>query len=92
MKSATAASVPVLVAISASHFLNDIIQSLLPSIYPMLKQNFHLGFAQIGMITFTAQLTASLLQPVVGMATDRRPVPWSLACSAARLAAPARTG
>jgi MFS transporter, FSR family, fosmidomycin resistance protein len=68
----------MLVAISFSHLLNDTIQALLPSIYPLLKTSYGLSFAQLGMITFTFQLTASLLQPVVGMVTDRRPMPYSL--------------
>jgi MFS transporter, FSR family, fosmidomycin resistance protein len=69
----------VLFAISFSHLLNDTIQALLPSIYPLLKDNYRLTFAQLGLITFTFQFTASLLQPVVGWYTDRRPYPWSLA-------------
>lgn len=69
---------PVLVAISFSHFLNDLIQSLLPAIYPMLKASYSLSFAQIGLITLAFQITASLLQPVVGLYTDRRPKPFSL--------------
>lgn len=69
----------VLLAISFSHLLNDTIQALLPSIYPLLKQNYHLTFAQLGLITFTFQFTASLLQPLVGLYTDRRPMPYSLA-------------
>jgi FSR family fosmidomycin resistance protein-like MFS transporter len=68
----------LLFAISFSHLLNDTIQALLPSIYPLLKTSYGLSFAQLGMITFTFQLTASLLQPVVGMVTDRRPMPYSL--------------
>jgi FSR family fosmidomycin resistance protein-like MFS transporter len=68
----------VLAAVSASHFLNDLIQSLLPSIYPILKSNYALDFGQIGLLTFTYQLTASLLQPLVGYYTDRRPLPFSL--------------
>ena len=71
-------SYAVLVMISFCHFLNDMIQSLLPAIYPILKGNFHLDFAQVGMITFTNQLTASVLQPVVGSYTDKRPQPFSL--------------
>jgi FSR family fosmidomycin resistance protein-like MFS transporter len=70
----------ILAAISLSHFLNDVIQSLIPAIYPMLKENFHLNFSQIGLITFTFQLCASLLQPVIGSFTDKRPQPYSLAC------------
>jgi MFS transporter, FSR family, fosmidomycin resistance protein len=69
----------VLAAISFSHFLNDMIQSLLPAIYPLLKSSFDLSFAQIGLITLTFQMTASILQPVVGYYTDRRPKPYSLA-------------
>jgi MFS transporter, FSR family, fosmidomycin resistance protein len=68
----------ILIAISVSHLLNDTIQSLLPAIYPVLKQNFALSFAQIGLITLVFQLTASLLQPVVGIVTDRKPMPYSL--------------
>ncbi|MBP0600141.1 MFS transporter [Herbaspirillum sp. LeCh32-8] len=69
----------VLGAISFSHFLNDMIQSLLLAIYPLLKSNFHLSFAQIGLITLTFQVTASLLQPLVGLYTDKHPRPYSLA-------------
>ena len=70
--------VPVLAAISFSHLLNDTIQSLLPAIYPILKSSYHLSFAQIGLMTLTLQLTASLLQPVVGIYTDRHHTPYSL--------------
>ena len=66
--------VGILAAISVSHLLNDTIQSLIPSIYPILKSSFQLNFSQIGLIALTLQLTASLLQPVVGMYTDRRPM------------------
>lgn len=69
----------ILLALSLSHMLNDMIQSLLPAIYPLLKQSFQLSFAQIGLITFAFQLTASLLQPLVGFSTDRHPKPYSLA-------------
>lgn len=68
----------ILAAISVSHLLNDTMQSLVPSIYPILKSSFHLTFAQIGLIALTLQLTASLLQPAVGMYTDRRPMPYAL--------------
>src|SRR6266853_6245368 len=68
----------VLAAISFCHLLNDMSQSLLPAIYPILKSSFHLDFGQIGLITLTSQLTASLLQPVVGIYTDKRPTPYSL--------------
>jgi len=69
----------VLGAISFSHFLNDMIQSLILAIYPLLKGKFQLTFAQIGLITLTYQVTASLLQPMVGLYTDRNPKPYSLA-------------
>jgi MFS family permease len=64
---------PILLMISISHLLNDTIQSLIPSIYPLVKTSFHLNFAQVGLITLTFQLAASLLQPLVGHYTDRRP-------------------
>lgn len=69
----------ILFAISFSHFLNDTLQSLIPSIYPLIKSDFHLSFSQVGLITLTFQLTASLLQPFVGNYTDKRPQPYSLA-------------
>jgi FSR family fosmidomycin resistance protein-like MFS transporter len=69
----------VLIAISVSHMLNDTLQSLIPAIYPVVKDGFHLTFAQVGLITLTFQLTASILQPLVGAFTDRRPQPFSLA-------------
>ncbi|WP_323120888.1 MFS transporter [Burkholderia alba] len=69
---------PVLGAISFSHLLNDMIQSLILAIYPMLKANFSLSFAEIGLITLTYQITASLLQPLVGHYTDKHPQPYSL--------------
>jgi FSR family fosmidomycin resistance protein-like MFS transporter len=65
-------------AISFAHLLNDMIQSLILAIYPILKEGFHLSFAQVGLITLTYQVTASLLQPMVGMITDRKPMPFSL--------------
>ncbi len=68
----------ILAAISFCHLLNDMMQSLLPAIYPILKENYGLDFGQIGIITFTFQLTASLLQPVIGYYTDHRPKPYSL--------------
>jgi len=68
----------ILAAISFCHLLNDMVQSLIPAIYPILKSSFHLDFGQIGLITLTYQLTASLLQPLVGTYTDRRPHPYSL--------------
>jgi FSR family fosmidomycin resistance protein-like MFS transporter len=68
----------VLGAVSSCHLLNDTVQSLIPAIYPMLKAGFGLSFAQVGLITLTFQLTASLLQPLVGAYTDRHPKPYSL--------------
>jgi len=68
----------VLAAVSASHFLNDMIQSLLPAVYPLLKSSYALDFGQIGLITLVFQITASLLQPVIGTFTDRRPTWFSL--------------
>ncbi|MEI2455258.1 MFS transporter [Lysobacter firmicutimachus] len=65
--------------LSVCHLLNDMIQSLLPAIYPLLKDAFALDFGQIGLITLTFQVTASLLQPLVGIYTDKRPMPYSLA-------------
>ncbi|HET8883659.1 MAG TPA: MFS transporter [Solimonas sp.] len=80
----TAAAAPrtgfgVLGAISFAHFLNDMIQSLILAIYPLLKASFALSFAQIGLITLTYQISASLLQPLIGLYTDKRPQPNSLA-------------
>lgn len=69
---------PILFTISFSHLLNDMLQSVIPSIYPLIKQNLHLTFSQIGLITFTFQITASLLQPFVGHYTDKTPRPFSL--------------
>ena len=77
--SAGSTAYKVLGAISFSHFLNDTMQSLMLAIYPLFKAQFHLNFAQIGLITLAFQLTASLLQPLVGYYTDRRPQPFSLA-------------
>jgi FSR family fosmidomycin resistance protein-like MFS transporter len=68
----------ILMAISVCHFVNDMISSLLPAIYPMLKGSFNLSFAQIGLITLVYQTTASLLQPVIGYWADKRPRPFSL--------------
>jgi MFS transporter, FSR family, fosmidomycin resistance protein len=69
----------ILLAISFSHLLNDMMQSLIPAMYPMLKSSYRLSFVQIGLLTFTYQITASLLQPVIGAFTDRKPKPYSLA-------------
>jgi FSR family fosmidomycin resistance protein-like MFS transporter len=68
----------VLTAVSFCHLLNDMVQSLVPSLYPILKTSFHLDFTRIGLITLTYQITASLLQPFIGYFTDRRPMPYSL--------------
>jgi len=70
---------PILFALSFSHLLNDTIQSLIPAIYPIIKTSYHLSFSQIGLITLTFQLAASLLQPFVGLYTDKKPQPYSLA-------------
>jgi FSR family fosmidomycin resistance protein-like MFS transporter len=75
---AGAPAFPVLGAISFCHFLNDMMQSLLPAIYPLLKGGFDLDFGQIGLLSLAYQITASLLQPLVGLYTDRRPQPFSL--------------
>ena len=77
--SAAGTAVPILIMLSVCHLLNDMIQSLLPAIYPLLKQSYALDFAQVGLITLTFQITASLLQPFVGIYTDRHPLPHSLA-------------
>src|SRR6266481_860199 len=69
----------ILLTISFCHLLNDTLQSLIPAIYPLLKTTFHLDFGQVGLIALTLQLTASILQPLVGLYTDRRPQPYSLA-------------
>ncbi len=76
---ATGPNFTVLVALSFCHMLNDMQQSLLPAIYPVLKTTYNLDFGQVGLITLTFQLTASLLQPVVGIYTDRHSQPYSLA-------------
>ena len=75
---ASSASFAILGAISFCHLLNDMMQALLPAVYPILRGQFDLSFAQVGMLTFAYQLTASLLQPMIGLFTDRRPLPWSL--------------
>ncbi len=70
---------PILFAISFSHLLNDLIQSVIPAIYPLLKDSYTLSFTQVGIITLVFQLTASILQPFVGLYTDKKPTPRSLA-------------
>ena len=79
LPAATDAVLPVLISLSFCHMLNDLMQSLIPALYPMLKQQFNLDFTQVGLITLSFQLTASLLQPTIGVYTDRRPQPYSLA-------------
>ncbi|HZE79503.1 MAG TPA: MFS transporter, partial [Candidatus Polarisedimenticolia bacterium] len=69
----------ILLTISFCHLLNDTIQSLMPPIYPLLQRTFHFNYWQVGRIALTTQLTASILQPIVGFYTDRRPKPYSLA-------------
>lgn len=75
---AAGATIRILGAIAFCHLLNDMMQSLLPAIYPMLKSSYNLDFGQIGLITLAYQMTASLLQPLVGLYTDRKPQPYSL--------------
>lgn len=77
------ASAAVLAALSLSHLLNDLMQSLIAAVYPVLKESYDLSFTQVGLITLAFQMTASLLQPVVGLYTDRRPRPFSLAAGMA---------
>ncbi|MEX1131615.1 MAG: MFS transporter [Flavobacteriales bacterium] len=78
LRSAERMVLPILVAIAFSHLLNDTVQSLIPAIYPLVKGSFQLNYAQIGLITLTFQLTASILQPLVGLWTDKRPQPFAL--------------
>ena len=80
---AHAATFAVVFSLSLCHLLNDLMQSMLPAIYPVLKDTHRLDFGQIGLITLAFQCTASLFQPVVGMVTDRRPMPYSLAAGMA---------
>jgi FSR family fosmidomycin resistance protein-like MFS transporter len=75
----TRAAFGILAGISFCHLLNDMLQSVIPAIYPLLKSAYHLDFGQVGLIALTVSLTASLLQPFVGIYTDRRPTPYSLA-------------
>src|SRR5262245_34477210 len=77
----------VLATLSLCHFLNDLLQALLPAIYPMLKTSFNLTYTQIGLITLTNSSTSSLLQPAVGFYTDRTPRPYSLAAGMSLLLA-----
>src|SRR3954468_6982494 len=68
----------IILALSFSHFLNDMMQSLVPSLYPMLKDAYGLSFTEIGLITLTMQIVSSFLQPLVGSISDRRPQPYAL--------------
>ncbi|HZK90243.1 MAG TPA: MFS transporter [Stellaceae bacterium] len=76
---AEGAAFSIILALSFSHMLNDMMQSLVPALYPMIKGTYGLSFAQIGVITLTMQITSSMLQPLVGLAADHRPQPYSLA-------------
>src|SRR3984957_20170801 len=76
---AEGAAFSIVLALGFSHFLNDMIQSLVPALYPLIKQNYGLSFAQIGLITLTQQLVSSVMQPCVGLVADHRPQPYSLA-------------
>ena len=78
-KAAEKTALAVVIAISFCHMLNVTMQSLLLSIYPMLKENYALDFGQVGLITLTFQVTASLLQPMIGLYTDGKPKPYALA-------------
>jgi FSR family fosmidomycin resistance protein-like MFS transporter len=75
---ATATAFPVLGAVSFCHMLNDMMQALLPAVYPILRGGFDLSFAQVGLLTLVYQMTASILQPLIGFYTDKRPQPYSL--------------
>ena len=79
LRAAGGTALGILAAISFCHLLNDMMQSLLPALYPMIKGSYRLSFGQIGLLTFTFQFTASLLQPLVGALADKSPRPYSLA-------------
>lgn len=81
--SGEAAAMTILIALSAAHMMNDTMQSTISALYPMFKAQYALSFVQIGLITLAFQLTASILQPLVGMYTDKRPLPYSLAAGMA---------
>src|SRR6476620_7528804 len=68
----------IILSLSFCHLLNDMMQSLVPALYPILKDNYALSFGQVGLITLAFQFTASMLQPVVGFYTDKKPQPYSL--------------
>src|SRR5215468_9137471 len=69
---------PILLALSGAHLLNDLISSMIPAMYPLLKEAYRLDFTQIGLITLAFQVTSSLLQPVLGFVTDHRPWPYAM--------------
>ncbi|WP_047574377.1 MFS transporter [Bosea sp. ANAM02] len=69
---------PVLAALSLAHLLNDLVQSMIPALYPLFKENYQLDFVQIGLITLAFQVTSSLLQPILGFVTDRKPWPYAM--------------
>ena len=69
---------PVLAALSLAHLLNDLVQSMIPALYPLIKDTYQLDFMQIGFITLAFQVTSSLLQPLLGYVTDRRPWPYAM--------------
>jgi FSR family fosmidomycin resistance protein-like MFS transporter len=71
-------ALPILVALSLAHGLNDVLQSMIPALYPLLRETYALDFAQIGLITLAFQVTSSLLQPLLGYVTDRRPWPYAM--------------
>src|SRR5438552_11887669 len=75
---APTSALAILFALSFCHLLNDAIQALIPAIYPLLKESFKLNFTQIGLITLTFQMVGSVLQPIVGLQTDKYPRPYSL--------------
>ena len=83
VKGASQTVFPVIFAISFAHLLNDMMQSVIPAMYPLIKDQFVLSFTEIGLITLTFQMTASILQPFVGRFTDKRPLPMSLAAGMA---------
>ena len=81
--SAETTVVPIIFGVAMGHFLNDLMQSLIPAAYPLLKENLALNFTQIGLITFVFQGTASILQPLVGLYTDKRPLPYAMSAGMA---------
>ena len=82
-QTADATVVPIILAVALGHLLNDLMQSLIPAAYPLLKENLARSFAQIGLITLVFQGTASILQPLIGLYTDKRPLPYALAAGMA---------